>query len=243
MTIQNTPKFSIIIPAYNHGARVADVIKKALALELPVIVVNDGSTDETAEELKKIKGITLLTHQINKGKGAALMTGFKEAAKISNYAITIDGDGQHDPAHAKALMEAIKTGRGKLVVGKRTGMGKAKHIPWTSRFGRKFSNFWVSLSGGPKLSDTQSGFRIYPLPESINLNAKARRFAFEVEILALAKWHNIKIIEVPVGVSYQEKEGRISHFRPFVDFWRNAWAFTRLITGRVLGAKYRAGKR
>ena len=106
-------------------------------------------------------------------------------------------------------------------------------VPWTSRFGRGFSNFWVRCSGGPRLSDTQSGFRVYPLAEVLALRTRGRRYQYEVEVLALCHWHGIEVREVPVRVNYQQG-GRVSHFRPFVDFWRNAWTFTRLITLRLL---------
>jgi len=84
------------------------------------------------------------------------------------------------------------------------------------------------------VSDSQSGFRIYPLPEILTLKTEARRFQFEVEILVIAHWNRFPILEVPVNVSYQAKDRRVSHFRPFVDFWRNAFTFTRLIAMRIL---------
>ena len=84
------------------------------------------------------------------------------------------------------------------------------------------------------MSDSQSGFRIYPLPESMNLDVKARRFQFELEILVRAAWANIPVIEVPVRVAYAERPLRISHFRPFVDFIRNTRTFYQLIMRRLL---------
>jgi hypothetical protein len=107
------------------------------------------------------------------------------------------------------------------------------HVPWTSRFGRKFSNFWVRVSGGPAILDSQSGMRIYPLPEALNLGTKARRFQFEVEILVQAKRKGLPVIEAPVRVNYNPNGSRISHFRPFVDFLRNSSTFTRLIFTRI----------
>lgn len=109
-----------------------------------------------------------------------------------------------------------------------------KSVPWTSRFGRKFSNFWVWLSGGPVVEDSQSGFRIYPVPEVMGLNVLSRRFQFEVEILVKARWKRMRVIEVPVGVSYAEGAERISHFRPMVDFLRNSSTFARLIFQRII---------
>ena len=108
------------------------------------------------------------------------------------------------------------------------------NVPWTSSFGRKFSNFWIRLSGGPPISDTQSGFRIYPLLESMALKTKAGHYQFELEVLVKAHWSCIPVIEAPVKVTYAPGSSRVSNFRPFVDFMRNARTFARLITHRLL---------
>ncbi|MBT8373639.1 MAG: glycosyltransferase family 2 protein [Desulfobacterales bacterium] len=230
--IHKKEKFSFVIPVYNHQQEIFQVIQKALKFKFPVFVVDDGSTDSTFEKIKNIKKIRLLRHQINTGKGSALMTGWAEASKISDWAITIDADGQHNPEDAKNLIQAIPHGLRPIMVGIRKGMS-GKNVRWASRFGRKFSNFWVLLSGGPKMTDSQSGFRIYPLPESMNLNIRSKRFQFEVEILAKAGWKKIPIIETPVSVTYQPGKKRVSHYRPFVDFLRNSLTFSRLIIQRI----------
>jgi len=229
-------RFSFVIPVYNHPQTVVEVVQKALLLGFPVLVVDDGSTDDTFGRLKNIQGIQILQHRQNLGKGAAILTGFSVAAEMADWAITIDADGQHDPRDASKLIEAIPSHARPIVVGTRQGMN-GKHVPWTSSFGRKFSNFWVRTSGGPAISDSQSGFRIYPLPETLHLKTKARRFQFEVEILVQARRTGIPIIEAPIGVRYNPEGGRISHFRPFVDFLRNASTFTRLIFRRIFSLK------
>ena len=229
-----TPKnrFAFVIPVYNHAATVAQVIKDAQKMGYPVFVVDDGSTDNTYDQIKEIAGIQILRHPQNQGKGAAIMTGFAAAAAVADWAITIDADGQHYPEDAKILIKALPKKSRPIVVGARADM-TGEHVPWTSSFGRKFSNFWVRTSGGPKISDSQSGFRIYPLPEALHLKTKARRFQFEVEILVQAKRNGIPVIEAPVRVRYNPEGGRISHFRPFVDFLRNSSTFTRLIFRRI----------
>jgi glycosyltransferase involved in cell wall biosynthesis len=233
---KNNNRFAFVIPVYNHAGTVASVITDAQALGFPIFVVDDGSTDNTYEQIKEIAGIQILRHEQNQGKGAALLTGFAAASDVADWAITIDADGQHDPEDAKKLIKAIPKKDRPIVVGARTGM-TGKHVPWTSSFGRKFSNFWVRTSGGPAISDSQSGFRIYPLPEALNLGTKARRFQFEVEILVRAKRKGIPVIEAPVRVHYNPEGGRISHFRPFVDFLRNSSTFTRLIFTRIFSLK------
>lgn len=225
-------KFAFIIPVYNHEQRVRDVVERAVKLGIPVFVVNDGSTDSTCDRIKDISDIHILHHKENMGKGAAIMTGFAHAAKTADWVITVDADGQHDPEDALELIQTIPDNKRPIVVGVRKGMIK-EDAPWTSRFGRKFSNFWVLVSGGPRLSDSQSGFRIYPLPESMNLGVKAKRFQFEVEILVKAKWKGVSVIEAPVSVNYGPEMERISHFRPFMDFLRNSNTFTRLIVQRI----------
>jgi glycosyltransferase involved in cell wall biosynthesis len=230
-------RFVFVVPVYNHEQRVADVIARARETGFPVIAVNDGSTDATGEILDRISGITVLHHGCNLGKGAALKTGLAEAARVADWAITVDADGQHAPEDAQGLIGAISPGERPLVIGVRTDMS-GPDVPWTSSFGRKFSNFWVWMSGGPWVSDTQSGFRIYPVPEALNLGARADRFQFEVEIVALAGWKGMKVVEAPVTVSYRPGMERVSHFRPFVDFMRNSSTFAQLITRRIFVPRF-----
>jgi len=100
--------------------------------------------------------------------------------------------------------------------------------------GRGFSGFWVWAAGGPRLADSQSGFRVYPSAETLALPTRARRFEFEVEVLVWARRAGIPIREVPVSVVYDPPGGRVSHFRPWRDFGRNSATFTRLIASRFL---------
>ena len=223
---------AVVIPVYNHGTQVAGVIAAARPLGLPIFVVDDGSTDSTAVVLAVQEGITVLRHPVNRGKGAALLTGFTAVAPSCNWALTIDADGQHDPADGQALLAVARQGARVLVVGNRQGMA-GSHVPWTSRFGRRFSNFWVWVSGGPWVADSQSGFRLYPLPETLELRVMAERYQFEVEVLVRARRRGIATMEVPVSVVYQPKGVRVSHFRPWRDFLRNSTTFSRLICGRL----------
>jgi glycosyltransferase involved in cell wall biosynthesis len=219
---------AVIIPVYNHERKVAEVIRQAMCLLLPIYVVDDGSTDATYDRIKDIPEITILRHKKNRGKGAALLTGFAAAAHAAEWAITIDADGQHNPEDALNLFSVVEKGQRPIVVGYRKGMGH-RHVPLTSRFGRGFSNFWVRVSGGPALRDTQSGFRLYPLPEVLYIPADAERFQYEVEILVRARWKGVQVLEAPVGVTYAPRKERVSHYRGFVDFFRNAATFSRLI--------------
>ncbi len=230
-----TMKPAIIIPVFNHERQIGEVIRQTLKLGLPVFVVDDGSTDSTGKIIDAIAGITILRHPENRGKGAAIRTGFTAAvAGDCDWALTLDGDGQHNPEDVWALLDAVEEGPRRLVLGRRQGMHEQLHVPWTSRFGRKFSNFWVWVAGGPWVEDSQSGFRLYPLPEALQLSIQARRYQFEVEILVKAQRQGITTTEVPVRVIYQKKGERVSHFRPWLDFLRNSATFTRLIWARLL---------
>ena len=231
-------RFAVIIPVYNHQQKVREVVLACKKLLIPIFVIDDGSTDGSYNQIKEIEDICILRHRMNRGKGAAILTGMHAACATADWAITLDADGQHNPEDALKLIRAIpapkiQSGQRPIIVGKRQGMD-GTDVPWTSRYGRKFSNFWVWLSGGPLMNDSQSGFRIYPLPETLDLNVAARRFQFEVEVLVKARWNMIPVYEMPVSVNYRPGVKRISHFRPFIDFVRNTGVFTRLIFKRVV---------
>lgn len=227
-------KPAIVIPVYNHSLYIGEVIRQAQKLGLPVFVIDDGSTDATTEIIKRTEGINILRHAVNLGKGAAILTGFAAAlANNCDWAITLDGDGQHNPEDAGALLQAVKKGERCIVIGNRQGMNANRNVPWTSRFGRKFSNFWVWAAGGPWVKDSQSGFRLYPLPEALHLDTEARRYQFEVEILVKAHQRGIIIKEVPIQVIYQTRGERVSHFRAWRDFLRNSNTFGKLIRKRI----------
>ena len=222
---------TVVIPVYNHGATVDDVARKAAQHGFPVIIVDDGSTDGgCGDSLKSIPNTRVVRHPRNLGKGAALHTGMREAAETTRWAVCMDADGQHHPGDMLQMLQAIPDGARPIVVGQRAAMDNA---PWTSRFGRKFSNFWVWVSCGVGLSDSQSGFRVYPLPEVFDLGVRAGRYQYEIEVLVKAAWQGMPIMEVPVSVSYAPGGRRISHFRPWVDFLRNSHTFSRLIVRRV----------
>jgi glycosyltransferase involved in cell wall biosynthesis len=238
--------FAIVIPVYNHVRNVGQVVQAAVASGAFVVVVDDGSTDGSGDAVAGISGATLVRHEKNLGKGAAILTGLAAVAAPAagaRFAVTVDADGQHNPDDARGLLAALwpdgeSAPRTALVLGARTGM-QGRAVPWSSRAGRGFSGFWVWTSGGPALSDSQSGFRVYPVAETLALPTRARRFEFEVEVLVQARRAGIPIVEVPVPVTYQPPGGRVSYFRPWRDFGRNAATFTRLIATRFIPTRRR----
>ncbi|MDO9254524.1 MAG: DUF2062 domain-containing protein [Bacteroidales bacterium] len=218
----------VLLPTYNNSGTIAGVIDGIRLLTNDLIVVNDGSTDVTAEILAQYSDIQLISYPKNKGKGNALLAGFRYAISQGyNYAITIDSDGQHNPADIKAFAEKLQETGPALIIGERN-MEQAS-VPGKSNFGRKFSNFWFKVETGISHNDTQSGFRLYPLREFENIKFYTPKFEFEIEILVRLAWKGIKVESVPVSVRYFPKEERVSHFRPFRDFTRISILNTALV--------------
>lgn len=203
-----------VIPTYNNGGTVAEVVRGVLRQGLPVLVVDDGSTDGTQEALKG-SDIQVLTHERNRGKGIALKTGLEEARRQGyRYALTIDADGQHDPLDIPALVAAAAPRT--LVIGSRNIA--AEGMSSGSTFANRFSNFWFTLQTARKLPDTQTGYRIYPLEDLPSLKLLTARYEAELTLLVFSAWKGLKLVPVPVKVYYPED--RVSHFRPFADFFR-----------------------
>ena len=227
-------RYCIIIPTYNNCRTVADVAQRALTVCGDVIVVNDGSTDGTADVLKDVD-VTVLTHDRNRGKGKALKTGLMYArGKGFTHAVTIDADGQHYPEDIPVLIEASEQNAGSLIVGCRNLT--SENMPRQNTFANRFSNFWFRLQTAQRLYDTQSGFRIYPLDRLYGMWLITSRYEAELELMVYAAWHGVRMIGVPVRVLYQPEGERVSHFRPFRDFFRITVLNTLLCLGAVLYA-------
>jgi len=184
-----------------------------------VIVVNDGSTDDTEAILARFPLIKVINYPHNKGKGYALQRGFELAVREGfQYAITLDSDGQHFASDIPAFLEKNKTFPDSLIVGSRT-LPEEK-LRQGSGFANRFSNFWFRFISGVSLPDTQSGFRLYPLDKIKMIRFFTHKYEFELEVLIRAAWRGIHIMDIPIDVYYPEKKERISHFRPFHDFVR-----------------------
>ena len=212
-------KCCVIVPTYNNAAVLDHVLDSILKYTHHLIVVNDGSTDETSGILEKYDTIELLNNEINRGKGIALRKGFKTAReKGYDYAITIDSDGQHSADDLPKFIRALAENPDSLIVGARNM--DQKGIPGKSSFGHKFSNFWYWVETGLKLPDTQTGYRLYPLKGMAGMKFFTRKFEFEIEILVRAAWKGIPVTSIPISVHYPPVSERISHFRPFRDFTR-----------------------
>ena len=231
-------KICVLIPTYNNAGSLEDVIKNVLAYTTQVIVVNDGSTDNTIQILEGFKDIHVVSYSPNRGKGIALRTGIKEAAKLGyEYAIAIDSDGQHYAHDLPKFLEQILETPGALIIGARNL--NQENVPGKSNFGNKFSNFWYWAETGIRLPDTQSGYRLYPVAKLAKKKYFTRKYEFEIEVMVRAAWSGIPIVTIPISVYYPPADERVSHFRPFKDFSRISVLNTFLVLIAFLWIKPR----
>ncbi|SMD32173.1 Glycosyltransferase involved in cell wall bisynthesis [Reichenbachiella faecimaris] len=223
--------YCVVVPTYNNASTLKTVLDSLLSHTSEVIVVNDGSTDHTAEILGQYANLDVIIHLVNQGKGMALRNAFELATRRGfEYAITIDSDGQHNPGDLPAVLGKIAENRGKVVMGSRAMEGEG--IPKKSSFGNRFSNFWFWAETGIRLADTQTGFRAYPLKSMLGMKWFTHRFEFEIEVIVRLAWRNVKFVEQPIAVAYQQD--RVSHFRPLKDFARISVLNTFLFTAALL---------
>ena len=208
----------VIVPTYNNHKTLRRILDGVLAYTDQIIVVNDGSTDGTSQILTAYPQLHHITFSENKGKGMALRAGLKKAKELGfKHAITIDSDGQHYASDLPVFVEEIsRATEPVLLIGSRNMSHES--VPKKSSFGNRFSNFWFWFETGIKLSDTQSGYRAYPL-DVIPTRFYTRKFEFEIEIIVRSAWNGAPVKNVPVRVLYDPEE-RVSHFRPFKDFAR-----------------------
>ncbi len=211
----------VIMATYNNAGTIEQVISDILSYNAPLIVINDGSTDSTLEILKNF-GNKIIVHSYkdNVGKGWALRQGFKIATKQGyKYAISIDSDGQHFAKDIPLFIDKLdEQNEACLILGNRNM--NQEGIPSKSSFGNRFSNFWYWVETGDKQPDTQTGYRLYPIKEYKELKFYTKKFEFEIEVLIRSSWRGVKVDSVNVGVKYYNEDERVSHFRPFKDFFR-----------------------
>lgn len=212
-------KAIVIVPTYNNRGTIADVIASLKEYSSDIMIVNDGSTDDTLEILNSIEGIRIQSYPVNQGKGYALKYGLGKAYEQGfRYAITIDADGQHFADDLPVFIKRIEEVPDSLLIGARNLT--ADNMPGKNTFANRFSNFWYKVETGQELSDTQSGYRLYPLDKIQNIHFFTSRYEFEVEIIVRAAWRGVNVENVPIKVYYPPVEERVSHFRPFHDFFR-----------------------
>lgn len=258
--------YCILIPTYNNAKTLASVIDRSLAVSDDVIVVNDGSTDGT-ESLLRAYGerIQVVSYSRNRGKGYALKRGLRRASQLGfRYAITLDSDGQHFPEDALLLLDCARQNKAlaqsnnqtfkhsTLVVGSRNL--SADGMPRENSFANRFSNFWFRVQTGIDMPDTQSGYRLYDLEALPSFVFVTNRYESELELLVFSAWRGVRLQSVPVRVYYAPLGERVSHFRPFMDFFRISvlntilcfvallYGYPRMLLGKLFGKGRRTGE-
>ena len=223
--------FLVLVPAHNESTRIGAVITAALH-SLPVLVVDDGSTDETAG-VAEAAGATVIGHSPNLGKGAALRAGFRWAIEHDIEAVvTLDGDGQHDPAEIPGFLGAYarRTVGGdptELIVGER----HFSAMPPVRRVANVLGTLVLSAALGRWIPDNQSGYRLVGRRlMNATLDSRDDGFAFEVEMIALCLREGWPINWVPIRTIYADETSHISpgrHLREFLDATRRARRIAR----------------
>lgn len=228
----------VLLPTYNNGQTLAGVLQRIVELKIPLIVVNDGSTDATPRILESWLAsqsevpVRVLTHPVNRGKAAALRTGFAHAsAEGFTHAVTIDSDGQLDPEQIPELLAAAARQPEALILGVRDAI--RADYPARSRWGRALSNGMIYLECGRHVSDSQCGFRVYPLDRLGSLRCNSGRFGYETEIITRAAWAGLPFAEVPVNCHYFPEEQRVTHFRPGRDTLAHLALHAKLLPGTL----------
>lgn len=195
-------KITVILPAFNEEVSIGSVVLLTRRFADRVIVVDDGSSDRTAEIAEKV-GAEVIVHEINKGKGAALKTGFALAAYLgADIIVTMDSDGQHNPAEIPQLVAPIIEGMADIVNGSRYLNGMGKNTPVYRRVGQTVLDRFTNINSGLKITDSQSGFRAFAVSTVDVFRFNASGMAIESEMLADAGKAGLRIKEVEIGVRY-----------------------------------------
>ena len=238
MALSIDVKYCVLIPTYNNSTTLVQVIDDVKDYIKNIIVVNDGSTDNTKEILENIPDIEVVNFPENKGKGMALRQGFKKALELGyTHVITLDSDGQHKASDLPIFFENIQLKPEALFIGSRNM--HQTNVPGSSNFGNNFSNFWFKFETGIDAPDTQSGYRSYPIHALKDMRLFTTKYELEIEIIVRAAWKDIPIDFLPIDVYYPPQEERITHFRKIPDFTRISILNTVLVTMAILYYKPR----
>jgi glycosyltransferase involved in cell wall biosynthesis len=220
-------RVAILIPALNEERAIRRVVQSALAILPDVIIVDDGSTDRTLEEIADLP-VTVIRHEQARGKGESLRDGFREALRRGfDAVVAMDGDGQHDANDIPRMLAAAKAYPNHLVIGAR--LRSRDNAPNARRRANAVADWGISWGCGIPVADTQSGQRYYPRVAMQLVDLDAQGFVFEAAILiAAVRELGLGVVSVPIDTRYSG-EFRLSHFRPVLDVTR----ITLYTIGRV----------
>jgi glycosyltransferase involved in cell wall biosynthesis len=222
----------VLIPTYDNPATIRAVVVEARRHLPDVLVVDDGSGPPAQIECETLaaEGLCRLErHAQNRGKGAAVKTGFKLAKRLGfTHVVQVDADGQHDLARIPAFVELARQRPAALILGRPVFDQTLNKGRYAARLVTRFWNFVEVL--GPSIADSQCGFRVYPLDSAIAAHARGERMEFDIEIPVRMVWNGVQVLNEPVPVRYlSAAEGGVSHYRAFRDTVRISWAHTKLV--------------
>jgi glycosyltransferase involved in cell wall biosynthesis len=217
-------RVAILIPALNAHRTLAQVVADARRELEPVVVIDDGSSDDTGA-VARVAGATVLRHDVNRGKGGALKTGFAWALENDfDGVITIDADGQHLPREIPKFLEARKTTGADLIIGGRAHLFGGM-LP-RRRTANRFSAWCISKAAGVRVTDSQSGYRFYSSRLLRNIALRTDGFDMESEVIVLAGKRGYAIVTMPIDLGFIDGIAT-SHYKPLKDTVRIAWTVVR----------------
>jgi len=228
----------IVIPHFDHDSLLAGTLDQVLQYRLPVLVVDDGSPAGSVARLSRLAGsrdgVSVLFRGTNGGKGAAVISGLREAwIRGFTHAVQVDADGQHDLSPLRRMLAAADDYPGDLIATRPVYDSSA---PFSRVAGRKLTNFMVAVETlGRSLPDVMCGFRVYPLASIVPMLGAVRmgqRMDFDIEVMVRAYWQGIRVRYLPVSVRYPEQG--ISHFRMIKDNALISMKHTLLVMGMLL---------
>jgi len=213
------PRVLALIPAYNEGARVREVAAGARA-HLPVLVVDDGSTDDTAQHAEAA-GVMVLRQLPNQGKGAALRAGFRHALDAGYDAVvTLDADGQHDPAEIPKFLDLHRAQSPDLIIGERA----FRQMPFPRNLSNTIGRRLFSWALGKTVRDNQSGYRLISARlMAATLASREASFEFEVEMIVTCVQRGHRLASVPIRTIYGDERSHIRPLPQLIGFFRVTW--------------------
>ncbi|MCX4247046.1 glycosyltransferase family 2 protein [Paraliomyxa miuraensis] len=220
-----------LVPTYDNPMTVQRVVEQVCEHVPVVIVVDDGSHEparQVLDRLANVSGVVLLRHEHNRGKGAAVKTGLREAAARGfTHALQVDADGQHELRDIPRFLDCARKQPRALVL---ASPSFDETRPAGRDFGHWLTSFWTRIEvGSSAIADPQCGFRVYPVADTQAVTVRGNRMDFDIEIAVRLCWHGTPVVNLPTRVRYlQASEGGVSHFHMGADNLLISWMHTRL---------------
>jgi glycosyltransferase involved in cell wall biosynthesis len=196
------PRVMVVIPCYNEEVSVGSMVLRSLSYADRVVVIDDGSTDKTAD-IARLAGAEVVAHEVNTGKGAGIRTAFEYARDAGmDILVLIDGDGQHNPDEIPRLIEPLLTGRADMVNGSRFLGENGHNVPGYRRIGQEILTLATNAGSRRKITDSQNGFRAFSRHTFDSFSFKEKGMGIESEMVMDAADAGLRIEEVPIDVRY-----------------------------------------